>query len=149
MSEMIRFFVQGHPKGQPRMRAFARRMGEKVIARVYDGGSAEGWKGQVALAAKEYLPVPPFEIPVVLHLEFYFPRPRSHYRAGKRSAELRDSAPGYFTSRPDADNLSKAVMDALTVLRMWRDDAQVVHLIARKLYDDGRGPGCIISIREA
>lgn len=145
----IQFYAVGEPKGQPRPRAFARKMGNQVIARVYEGGTAEGWKSQIAVAAKEHLPAAPIEFPVTLHLEFYFPRPRSHYRTGKRANELRDDFPGYHTKAPDADNLAKAVMDALSVLRMWRDDAQVAHLIVRKLYDDGRGPGCIISIKEA
>jgi len=39
-------------------------------------------------------------------------------------------------------------MDALTTLRFWNDDSQVADVRARKLYDDGRGPGCIISIKE-
>lgn len=141
----IQFFAQGTPKGQPRPKAFARG----GIASVYDPGTAEGWKGQVALAARPHLPAQPIELPLILHLEFYFPRPKGHYIASKPERGIRDTAPGYQTGKPDADNAAKAVMDALTVLRMWRDDAQVAHLIVRKLYDDGRGPGCIITIREA
>lgn len=120
-----------------------------VGVRMYDPATAEGWKSQVADAARPFLQNPPLSVPVILHLEFYFPRPKSHFRTGARSKELRESAPGYCAKKPDADNAAKAIMDALTVLRMWNDDDQVVHLIVRKLYDDGRGPGCIISIREA
>lgn len=81
----------------------------------------------------------------MLHLEFFMPCPKAHYKG----AAIRPTAPGYHTGTPDADNLAKAIMDALTQLRVWKDDAQVAHLIVRKLYDDGRGPGCLVSIREA
>lgn len=48
-SMTITFFIHGDPKPQPRPRAFARRMGAKFVARVYDAGTAEGWKSQIAM----------------------------------------------------------------------------------------------------
>jgi len=143
--EPIKFFAQGVPKGQPRPKAFSRG----GIASVYDPGTAEGWKSQVAIAARPFIPATPLVRDLYLRLEFYFPRPKSHFRTGKRSAELRDDAPGYCAKKPDFDNCAKAVSDALTVIRMWGDDAQIVDSRIRKLYDDGRGPGCIIEIKEA
>lgn len=140
----IQFFAQGAPKGQPRPKAFARG----GIASVYDPGTAEGWKSQVAIAARPFLPATPYDLPLCVHLEFFFPRPKGHYHSGKRAAELRESAPGYHLGKPDADNAAKAVMDALTVLRMWKDDSIVAHLIVRKLYEDFRGPGCLVRISE-
>ena len=54
----ILFFVRGEPKGQPRPRSFALRgkggkpilskTGQPII-RVYESGTAEEWKSQVAL----------------------------------------------------------------------------------------------------
>jgi Holliday junction resolvase RusA-like endonuclease len=140
----IKFYVQGNPKGQPRPKAFSRG----GIASVYDPGTAEGWKGQVAVGIAGQIPSAPIEGPLCLHLEFYFSRPKSHFGTGKKASVMRPDAPGYHTGRPDADNLAKAVMDALSVLRVWKDDAQVCHLIVRKLYDDGRGPGCIVEIAD-
>lgn len=141
----IRFFAQGVPKGQPRPKAFARG----GIASVYDPGTAEGWKSQVAIAARPFLPATPLSGFLYVRFEFYFPRPKSHYRTGKRAGELREDAPGYCDKKPDVDNAIKACLDALTVLRMWTDDAIVVDVRARKLYEDGRGPGAIIEIKEA
>lgn len=143
--EPIQFFAQGIPKGQPRPKAFARG----GIASVYDPGTAEGWKSQVAIAARSFLPVTPLELPLRLSLEFFFPRPKGHYYSGKRASILRESAPFHQLGKPDSDNAAKAVMDALTVLRMWKDDSLVCHLIVRKLYDGGNGPGCIVRITEA
>lgn len=120
----------------------------KGRVRVYDPATAEGWKSEIANAGRPFVPETPLEGPLFVGLEFYFPRPKNHYRTGKMKSVLRDSAPGYHTSKPDADNVIKAVMDALTTLRFWNDDSQVCDVRARKLYDDGRGPGCIISIKE-
>lgn len=145
MMEPIKFFAAGLPKGQPRPKAFARG----GIASVYDPATAEGWKSQVAVAAKEHIPAIPLGVSLYLHLEFYMPRPGGHYVGGRKGCTIRQSAPGYHIGRPDADNLAKAVMDAMTVIRFWHDDAQIADLRVRKLYDDGRGPGCLVTIKEA
>jgi len=126
----ISFFAPGDPKGQPRPRAFSRG----GHARVFDPGTAEGWKSAVAVAAKPCLPAEPIAGPVRVTLHFSMRRPKSHYRTGKRAGELRPDAPGWFTSKPDADNLAKAVLDALTTLGAWGDDAQVARLIVEKVY---------------
>ena len=131
------FFVVGSPKGQPRPRAFAR--GGK--ARVYDPGTAEGWKGQVALAAKDHLPAIPIDEPVAIHLGFQLPRPRWHLGKGG----LKPDAPCHHLSKPDIDNLAKAVIDTLVGIGFLRDDC-VVHLLAiTKRYADA-SPGCDVRI---
>jgi Holliday junction resolvase RusA-like endonuclease len=138
------FFAEGTPKGQPRPKAFSRG----GIASVYDPGTAEGWKGEVALAAKEHKPEKPLEGPLKLTLNFVIPRPKGHFRTGKRASELREDAPIWHTGKPDADNFAKAVMDALTMLSFWKDDSQVAILEVRKGYGHGLR-GCGIEIREA
>ncbi|MDR0645974.1 MAG: RusA family crossover junction endodeoxyribonuclease [Elusimicrobiota bacterium] len=45
----------------------------------------------------------------------------------------------FNTSRPDLDNLEKAVMDALTQAKVWRDDCLVVKKDSRKIYRDFEG----------
>lgn len=127
---MISFFASGIPKGQPRPRAFARNFGGKWQARVFDAGTAEGWKSQIALAAKPFLPSPPLDGPVCLHIDLYLPRPKSH--CNKKG--LKPDAPKYHIGKPDADNHAKSVMDALTLIGMWKDDAQVANLNVRKMY---------------
>jgi crossover junction endodeoxyribonuclease RusA len=144
MMEPIVFRVDGIPKAQPRPRAFSRG----GHARVYDAGTAEGWKSQIAIAAKPFIPSEPLTMPLRVNLTFYMPRPKSHYRTGKHAGELRPDAPVWHTGKPDRDNLDKAVMDALTTLRMWGDDGQVCDGRIRKLYDTGEGPGCLVTILE-
>lgn len=126
---MIQFFANGIPKGQPRPRAFARKLGEKFVARMYDAGTAEAWKSQVAAVALSHRPRSPVEGPVILRLEFRFPRPKSLCRRKDPDGEMPHIA------KPDVDNAAKCVMDVLTQLGgFWRDDAQVATLIVSKVY---------------
>lgn len=135
---IITFFAQGEPKGQPR-RAFAH--GGK--ARVYDPGTAEGWKSCVAVAARGHLPEAPITGALSLQLSFHMPRPKSHHR---KNGDLKLAAPDFHVGKPDADNLVKAVMDALSVLGMWVDDNQVCDLNITKRYALASRPGCRITI---
>jgi crossover junction endodeoxyribonuclease RusA len=142
----ITFTVSGLPKPQPRPRAFARKMGNKFVARVFESGTAEGWKSLVALAAKPHTPPTPFVGPVLVNITFIFPRPNAHFRGNKPEKGLRADAPQWHVNRPDRDNSDKAILDCLTQLGgFWRDDCQVCDGFIRKIY--GVTPGAIIEIK--
>lgn len=132
-----RFEVEGDPKGQPRPRAFARN----GVARVYDPGTAEGWKGAIALAARPHRPPVPFGEALRLTADFRFHRPRrldSRKNAGRHFIHV---------SKPDLDNALKAVMDCLCELRFFRDDAQIAEIYAAKSYaTTGGNVGAIIGL---
>jgi Holliday junction resolvase RusA-like endonuclease len=131
------FDVHGEPKGQPRPRAFAR--GGK--ARVYDPGTAEAWKGDIALAARPFLPTEPIDSPIKVAVSFYFPRPARLLRKKDPDGLIP------HTAKPDSDNAAKAVLDALTTIGMWRDDALVSSLIAEKHYAArGQVAGALIQV---
>ena len=49
--------------------------------------------------------------------------------------------------KPDADNIAKAVLDALSAF--WQDDAQVAVLRVRKMWSVSWQAGTHIRIREA
>lgn len=134
------FFAAGIPKGQPRPRAFSRG----GHARVYDPGTAEGWKSAIAVAAQANRLAGQFqERPLRVELRFTFARPKSHRRT---CGLVKDGAPRFHTSKPDADNAAKAVLDALTQIGAWHDDAQVAELNVLKVY--GETPGVLIVIEE-
>src|SRR5262245_54600356 len=146
MMAPIEFFVPGEPKGQPRPRAFARQIAPgKWSARAYNPGTAEGWKSCIATEAKTRRPDEPLTGPLALRVVFHMPRPKSHF---KTKGALRDTSPHHHTSRPDADNLGKAVKDCLTALGFWRDDAQICDEHFVKQFA-GTVPGANITIREA
>jgi len=133
MNKPISFFVLGDPKGQPRPKAFVR--GGR--AAVYDPGTAEGWKNAIAVGVKEAGAVGiMLNGPIRMSLCCWFKRPQSHYRTGKRSAELRDGLSKWHTKKPDADNVFKAAADALTHLGVWRDDSQIAEVKIQKYYSD-------------
>lgn len=133
------FDVQGEPKGQPRPRAFYNKKTGR--AAVYDAGQAEGWKGCIAMAAKPFLPEAPLDCPLRVTAVFFFPRPKRLLR--KKDPE----GPVLHTAKPDCDNALKAVLDSLTQLGMWRDDALVVSTITEKYYAaKTQRPGAVIQI---
>lgn len=144
----IRFHAVGKPIGQPRPRAFARKMGNKFVARVYDAGTAEEWKSIVAVAARSALPSAPIGVPVRVELEFAMPRPVGHFGSGRNAAVLKSSSPSHPVGKPDLDNLAKAVLDALTQIGMWADDSLVVSLCIHKCYaDNAQQAGVDVLIR--
>lgn len=149
----IEFFAAGEPKGQPRARSFVLRgkNGKPImtkdgqpIVRAYDPATAEGWKQQIAIAGKDFVPFPALAGPVKVDAFFVFGRPRSHFRTGRLANVLRDDAPEWHTGKPDRDNLDKAVLDALKVLGFFVDDSQACLGTLSKIYGDE--PGCTIRI---
>lgn len=131
----IKLIVYGEPKAQPRPRAFARN----GKARVFDPGTAEGWKSLIALAYRHAGSPTVGDAPVELRIGYAFRRPRSHYGTGRNAAQLKPQAPRYMTCKPDLDNLDKAVKDALTTLGVWTDDSQVVAMHSTKAYAQASG----------
>jgi crossover junction endodeoxyribonuclease RusA len=137
----ITIVARGIPKGQPRPRACVRG----GHAAVYDPGTAEGWKGAVALAAGPLIPEQPLSGPLNVTIAFHFPRPKGHFRKGGLLAK---SAPRYHTQKPDADNAAKAVLDVLTDIGMWRDDSQIYVLTIGKAWAETSESGAVITIEE-
>jgi Holliday junction resolvase RusA-like endonuclease len=137
--ELLSVYVVGTPKGQPRPRAFSRG----GHARVYDPGTAEGWKGEIALALRSWANAR-FDGPLRVVLHFNMPRPAGHFR---KSGELRPTLDTVaHVQKPDLDNLAKAVFDCLTAIGVWNDDAQVSSLVASRAWSRDRSGGCQIRV---
>jgi Holliday junction resolvase RusA-like endonuclease len=135
----ISFDVEGVVKAQPRPKAC--RRGNR--AGVYDPGTAKSWKERVYSEAIKHRTPKPIETGIALTLIFRMPRPKGHYT----TKGLRSEAPLSHEIRPDADNLAKAVCDALSDAEFWRDDCLVWHLAITKRYiTETERPGCFITI---
>lgn len=148
-STELRFWIPGDPKGQPRPRAFARRMGAHFVARMYDSDAADAWKAAVDAQLVEIArthSLQPFAGRCSVILQFYFQRPKSHLRT---NGMVKDSSPGPHTSKPDLDNLAKLVLDRITRNgRFWGDDAQVDMLaIGKEWAKAGEAGGVLVTIR--
>ena len=132
----VSFRVNGIPKAQPRMKAYNKGR----HAGVYDPGTANDWKSLVQIKAYENKLKKTLTGPLRLSLCFWMPRPKAHYRTGKYSEYLKDNAPMWHSSKPDCDNLKKAVMDAITATGcIWHDDCQVANSITTKFYTSTHG----------
>jgi Holliday junction resolvase RusA-like endonuclease len=133
--------IFGIPKAQPRARAFARN----GKARMYDPGTAEAWKGEIASQTK-VLHGENLQGCIQVVMYFFMSRPKSHFLTNGK--DLKPASPKrYFTKKPDADNLAKAVLDALTALNVWGDDSQVVILEITKAWSFDHRSGCDLAIR--
>ena len=132
-------FVPGNPVAQPRHRVSARG----GFARTYlpKGHPVHAYKKAVHDAAVA-AGLPVFSGPVDVEIAAVFALPKS-WSKKKRDA----MACSLHTHKPDADNIAKAVLDALSAF--WTDDAQVAVLRVRKTWSMGWHPGTHIRIREA
>ena len=109
MKTLYDVFVNGLPKAQPRPRMAAG-------GHVYNPGSADEWKAAVIAAFLSCRRSETIAEPVRVRVGFYLPAPK-----GKKMKT--GDVP--HTKKPDLDNLLKAVMDAMTVAGVWKDDALV------------------------
>lgn len=129
----VSFTVEMAPRGQGRPR----------VATI--GGHARAYKASVdvqhertlAALCAPYRPrwddgtVMVIAFPVRVELVAVLPRPQSLCGVSKRTGlPLQDPGRRWHTGRPDVDNCSKALLDALK--DWWRDDCLVVQLVASK-----------------
>lgn len=152
MSLLIR--VYGVPVPQGSTQAFAVRKAGKPTGQVVvtsDNRKVKPWRQAILdavcdrqQAAGGYSDsIGPFDV----SLQFFLPRPASHYGTGRNRAQLLPSAPARPFTRPDLDKLCRAVLDALTDALVWRDDSQAVSLTAAKFYAaQGERPGVEIEV---
>ena len=143
MMQPIRFFVPGLPQPGGSKRGFVHRHTGRVIV-TEDCRRSKDWRAVVALEASRHCSQP-LTGPLAVRVVFQLPRPKGHYRTGRNAGMLRDSAPTYPITKPDATKLWRSTEDALKAIA-WADDSQVVHQDVRKVYGQ---PGAEIEIREA
>ena len=140
---MIDLFVEGNPKPQARPRVSVRA--GRGFAYNADSKDMVAWKKALDSALAE-IPNRGLDGPMHVELVFRLPRPKAHYRTGKFSHLLKDSAPGDEGSRCDVDNLSKVILDKITRSGYWIDDNQVVFLSVRKRWAYSEKAGCEIRV---
>lgn len=134
----IILFVEGDPKAQPRPKAFSR--GGHVG--IYTPKAANAWKNNIIQTAKLYLPESPIKDPVFVDVRYYMKRPARLMRKKDPESHIP------HTSKPDIDNLNKAVFDALTNSGVLVDDCKIFQISARKYYHSKKGkPGAMIVIK--
>ena len=124
---MITFTAFGVPVPQGSMRGFIPK-GWKRPVLTTDNSRLKPWRQAIVDASREVMAGrAPLGGPVEVRVVFYLPRPKSAPKRITEPAKL-----------PDLDKLIRALFDALTAAGVWRDDAQVIDVGARKAFAGGR-----------
>lgn len=142
---MICFTVPCVPVAQPRQRhrLVTKRDGDQFVSNyTRRRDPVNAFKAAVQLAASQAYQGAPLEGPLCISLVFIMPRPsRLRWKTKPMPRE-------WHASKPDVENIAKAVLDALTGL-VWIDDAQVASLHCKKLYASGdEQPGAEVTVLE-
>ena len=125
--------VHGYPVPQGRPKAFIPKGWTRPT--VYDPATSRDWKRTVNSQVLDAKPGPPMKGALTVRLVFVLLRPPS----------VSEKKRPFPTVKPDAENLSKAVLDAIKGV-VYLDDAQIVDLRVRKEY--GEQPGVEIDVEE-
>lgn len=125
-----RFCVHGNPEPQARPRVSF----HSGYAHAYSPKSE--WYETFFTAAKIYAPERIISSPVFLSVEFRFKKLRS-----TKKSDLWKSV------RPDLDNLLKAIFDAMTQAKWWKDDGLIVSVRSKKIFTNGE-PGVTVYAKE-
>ncbi len=139
----LRFVVTGQPvaKGRP--------MASVVCGHVHmrTPKKTENYEARVHQAAVDAKP-PEWELldgPIEIEIVAVFERPERLLARSKRTGLLLYGFPERMphTSRPDLDNVVKAVLDGIDGAGIWRDDARVCRIRAEKVYRAINETACI------
>jgi len=128
--EPIELRIPGAPQGKGRARSMTLRTGQKIH---YTPEKTRTYEGVIKSLAMDVMgECAPLDGPLQLELICTYPMAAS-WPAWKR--ELALSGQLAATVKPDADNVAKAVKDALNGV-VWGDDTQVVRAVITKVYGE-------------
>lgn len=135
----ICFHVPGLPVGKGRPRISTRG----GVIRSFTPSKTVAFESRVAFAAEKAMAgLDLIAGPVSMTLNVALPIAQSWSLKKKKSALSGDLKP---CSRPDLDNVAKAISDACNGI-VYRDDAQIAVLKATKEYAEI--PGCFVTVEE-
>lgn len=145
MNALLTVTVPGVPAAQGSKRLAAGRMIDTNVEQL------RSWRQDVASAIQATMAcdgITQQTTAVGVRVWFVFARPKSHYRTGRHADELRPDAPVRHVKTPDVDKLLRALLDAVTVSGLWRDDSQAFIDGAGKLFaQPGTGPRMMLMLR--
>jgi Holliday junction resolvase RusA-like endonuclease len=112
------------PQGRPKFSTIGGH------ARAYDPKKSVDYKKLVSRYAMQHKPATLLDGALEVQILIFKPMLKGFSKKKAEQAEARLIRP---TTKPDADNYAKGPMDALKGI-IWKDDGQVVDLVARKFY---------------
>ena len=124
------FDIVPEPQGRPR---FARR---GKFVQTYDPPKSKKFKTELRRLAEIEYTEQPYHAeqhkPILVDLKIYKPMLKSFSKIKRSKANKGDLRP---TTKADADNYAKGILDSLNGL-FWHDDGQIVDLHIGKYYSD-------------
>lgn len=132
MITLLDFTIPGQPVAQGRPRATTMGKGRNKKIMMYDPKESKEYKRYAALIAKQHAPKTPFTEQLSVVLKIYRQIPKS---TTKKDRALFLAGIKRPVTKPDTDNYTKAVLDALNGI-IWQDDSQIVDIYASKYYSD-------------
>lgn len=141
-ADVVTLTIPGEPHAQARQRMRIMSVGNRQFVHGYQPAESRNWKAAAQQHMREgFGDRPPFADAVALEVTAFFTCPRSKWRK-------RDPRPAaWHTSRPDGDNILKAVKDAAKGV-LWIDDALVAVATIRKVIaPQGEAPRLVLQVR--
>ena len=124
---MLLMTIPGEPVAKERPRL-------SKCGRVYTPKKTRQWEAVASQAmCVQWRPRPLIARAVAVEIWAIYPRPKKRPRTVTREAWV-SGMRVWRPSRPDLDNVIKAVLDAAQLAGVLKDDGFVVHINARKLY---------------
>lgn len=133
------FFIKCLPPRtthQAALRIFKNKSGKQFIGRDRKGLSVARMLEDLLLPHR---PVARIDEPVLLTVRYYYP-----YRKSEPKKNRNALIP--HTSKPDADNILKGYLDAMTRCGFWKDDNIVFRINFEKYFDERSGIYTAISV---
>ena len=127
---MICFRFKGEPVGKGRPKITTRGKYAHAYTPKKTKEFEENIRFEFMASTSERMPVYPKDMPVKIEMEFGFEVPKSYSQKKRRACLLGQVQ---HTKKPDADNIAKAVCDALNGYA-FEDDSQIVFMQLEKVY---------------
>lgn len=139
---LIRFWVPAMPVAQPRHRNFTLPSGKQIRVGAPKNHPVHHFRACTVHECKQLHDLPPIVGAVALRIVYVFPRTSAmQWKTKPRRREWK-------VSKPDLDNLEKAVMDALNTIT-YGDDCQIALKQTAKIIAAGIDtPGALIEVEQ-
>lgn len=125
---MLKFRLNCVPTAQARARHMTTKSGLSVS---YKSANQKANERTLEALLAPYAPKAPLQGPLVLEFVAAMPLGKSD---SKKLREAKIAGHVLPEKKPDLDNMTKQLMDAMTRLNFWHDDVQVVCLRCEKIY---------------
>ncbi|MGI6691182.1 MAG: RusA family crossover junction endodeoxyribonuclease [Christensenellales bacterium] len=102
--------------------------------RFYEPDTVRAARAKLSAHLGQHRPAAPLEGPLQAVIKWCYPTTREQLNGQ------------YKTTRGDLDNMAKLMLDVMTRLRFWQDDAQVASLVLEKFW--AVIPGIYVCVRQ-